>query len=119
MVTISGMQGRNIDRLMAAIFKIEKVWNTHLSTAKLNRWLGAVVEKHPPPAVSGRRLKLRYMTQAKMRPPSFIIFASRPDGMPASYLRYMTNSMRETFEMPGTPIRVWVRSGKNPYAKGD
>ena len=119
MVTISGMQGRNLDRLMAAIFKIEKVWNTHLSTAKLNRWLAAVVEKHPPPAVSGRRLKLRYMTQAKMRPPSFIIFASRQDGMPASYLRYMTNSMRETFEMMGTPIRLWIRSGKNPYAKGD
>ena len=117
LVTISGLQGRNIDRLMAAIFKIEKAWNTHLSTAKLNRWLGGAVEKHPPPAVSGRRLKLRYMTQAKMRPPSFIIFASRSDAMPTSYLRYLINSMRETFEMPGTPIRLWLRSGKNPYAK--
>ena len=117
LVTISGLQGRNIDRLMAAIFKIEKSWNTHLSTAKLNRWLGGAVERHPPPAVSGRRLKLRYMTQAKMRPPSFIIFASRSDAMPMSYLRYLMNSMRETFEMPGTPIRMWLRSGKNPYAK--
>jgi GTP-binding protein len=117
LVTISGMQGRNIDRLMAAIFKIEKTWNTHISTAKLNRWLGGAVEKHPPPAVSGRRLKLRYMTQAKMRPPSFIIFASRSDAMPTSYLRYLMNSMRETFDMPGTPIRMWLRSGKNPYAK--
>ena len=117
LVTISGLQGRNIDRLMAAIFKIEKSWNTHLSTAKLNRWLGGAVERHPPPAVSGRRLKLRYMTQAKMRPPSFIIFASRSDAMPTSYLRYLMNSMRETFEMPGTPIRMWLRSGKNPYAK--
>jgi len=119
LVTISGMQGRNIDRLMKAIFAIELSWNTHLSTAKLNRWLGAVVERHPPPAVSGRRLKLRYMTQAKMRPPSFIIFASRSDAMPTSYLRYLTNSMRETFNMPGTPIRLWLRSGKNPYAKAD
>ncbi len=116
LVTISGLQGRNIDRLMKAIFEIEQAWNTHLSTAKLNRWLGAVVEKHPPPAVSGRRLKLRYMTQAKMRPPSFIIFASRSDAVPTSYLRYLTNSMRETFAMPGTPIRLWLRSGKNPYA---
>ena len=117
LVTISGRQGRNIDRLMAAIFKIERAWNTHLSTAKLNRWLGAVVEKHPPPAVSGRRLKLRYMTQAKMRPPSIIIFASRSDAMPTSYLRYLMNSMRETFDMPGTPIRLRLRSGKHPYAK--
>jgi GTP-binding protein len=119
LVTISGLQGRNIDRLMAAIFAAERAWNTHISTAKLNRWLGGVVERHPPPAVSGRRLKLRYMTQAKMRPPSFIIFASRADAMPTSYLRYLTNSMRETFDMPGTPIRLWLRSGKNPYAKPD
>jgi GTP-binding protein len=119
LVTISGLQGRNIDRLMGAIFSIERAWNSHFSTAKLNRWLGAVVEKHPPPAVSGRRLKLRYMTQAKMRPPSFIIFASRSDAVPTSYLRYLTNSMRETFDMPGTPIRLWLRSGKNPYAKAE
>ncbi|MEO6395457.1 MAG: ribosome biogenesis GTPase Der [Devosia sp.] len=117
LVTLSGLHGRNIDRLMHAIFAIEQKWNTHLSTAKLNRWLAGAVETHPPPAVSGRRLKLRYMTQAKMRPPSFIIFASRADAMPDSYLRYLTNSMRETFEMPGTPIRLWVRSGsKNPFA---
>lgn len=119
LVTISGIQGRNIDRLMNAIFAIEQRWNTHLSTAKLNRWLGAMIEKHPPPAVSGRRLKLRYMTQAKMRPPSFIIFASRADSIPTSYLRYLTNSMRESFDMPGTPIRLWVRSTKNPYADAD
>ena len=115
LVTISGLQGRNIDRLMQAIFRIEQAWNTHVSTAKLNRWLGAVVEKHPPPAVSGRRVKMRYMTQAKMRPPSFIIFGSRVDAVPNSYQRYLINSMRETFDMPGTPIRLWLRSGKNPY----
>ncbi|MEP7241287.1 MAG: ribosome biogenesis GTPase Der [Devosia sp.] len=117
LVTISGMQGRNIDRLMEAVFSIERAWNTHLSTAKLNRWLGAATERHPPPAVSGRRLKFRYMTQAKIRPPSFIIFASRADATPASYLRYLTTGLRDTFDMRGTPIRLWVRGGKNPYAK--
>lgn len=116
LVTLSGLQGRNIDRLMEAILAAEKVWNTHISTAKLNRWLYAATESHPPPAASGRRLKLRYMTQARMRPPSFILFASRPEVLPASYQRYLVNSMREAFNMPGTPIRLWLRGGKNPYA---
>lgn len=119
LVTLSGLQGRNIDKLMAAVFAIEKVWNSHISTARLNRWLGAMTESHAPPAVSGRRLKIRYMTQAKMRPPSFILFASRPDALPTSYLRYLTNGLRETFNMPGTPIRLWVRGGKNPFAPED
>jgi GTP-binding protein len=119
LVTISGLQGRNIDRLMQAIFAVEKVWNTHLSTARLNRWLANMTEGHPPPAASGRRLKIRYMTQAKMRPPSFILFCSRPEALPASYLRYLVNGMREAFQMPGTPIRMWVRGGKNPFAKDD
>lgn len=115
LVTISGLQGRNIDRLMHAIFAIEKVWNTHISTARLNRWLAGMIEGHPPPAVSGRRLKIRYMTQAKIRPPSFILFASRPEALPTSYLRYLVNGLRDAFEMPGTPIRMWVRGGKNPF----
>ena len=117
LVTISGLQGRHLDRLMQAIFAIEKTWNTHISTARLNRWLAGMVEGHPPPAVSGRRLKLRYMTQARMRPPSFILFASRPEALPASYLRYLVNGLRDAFHMPGTPIRMWVRGGKNPFAK--
>jgi GTP-binding protein len=75
-----------------------------------------MIESHPPPAIAGRRLKIRYMTQAKMRPPSFILFASRPEVVPASYVRYLVNGMREAFEMPGTPIRMWLRGGKNPYA---
>jgi GTP-binding protein len=74
-----------------------------------------MTEGHPPPAVSGRRLKIRYMTQAKTRPPSFILFCSRPDALPESYLRYLTNGLREAFDMPGTPIRLWVRSGNNPF----
>jgi len=117
LVTISGLQGRHLDRLMEAIFAAEKVWNTHVSTAKLNRWLYGMTESHPPPAVSGRRLKLKYMNQARMRPPSFILFASRPEALPASYQRYLVNGMREQFGMPGTPIRLWVRGGKNPYAE--
>ena len=119
LVTISGLQGRNLDRLMEAIFKIERAWNIHISTSKLNRWLPQMVESHPPPAVSGRRLKLRYMTQAKIRPPSFILFASRPDVLPAAYQRYLVNGMRQDFDMPGTPIRLWVRGGKNPFADKD
>jgi GTP-binding protein len=119
LVTISGLQGRNIDRLMKAVFIAEQKWNTHVSTARLNRWLASMTEAHAPPAVSGRRLKLRYMTQAKIRPPSFILFASRPDAVPAAYTRYLVHGLRETFDMPGTPIRLWVRGGKNPFADKD
>ena len=116
LVTLSGLTGRNIDKLMQAIFEIERTWNSHVSTSRLNRWLAAMTESHPPPAVSGRRLKMRYMTQAKTRPPSFIIFASRPEVVPMSYQRYLINGLRESFDMPGTPIRLWLRGGKNPYA---
>lgn len=120
LVTLSGLTGRNIDKLMEAIFKIERTWNSHISTAKLNRWLGDMTDSHPPPAVSGRRVKLRYMTQAKTRPPSFIIFSSRPEAVPTSYQRYLANGLRDSFEMPGTPIRLWLRGNtKNPYDTKD
>ncbi|WP_323015170.1 ribosome biogenesis GTPase Der [Devosia sp.] len=116
LVTLSGLTGKNIDKLMDAIFTIERSWNAHVSTARLNRWLAGMLASHPPPAVSGRRLKLRYMTQAKTRPPSFIIFASRPDALPMAYQRYLVNGLREAFDLPGTPIRLWIRAGsKNPY----
>ena len=116
LVTLSGLTGKNIDKLMDAIFAIERSWNAHVSTARLNRWLSGMVDGHPPPAVSGRRLKLRYMTQAKTRPPSFILFASRPDVLPTSYQRYLVNGLREAFNIKGTPIRLWVRGGSNnPY----
>ncbi|WP_137151521.1 ribosome biogenesis GTPase Der [Devosia sp. FKR38] len=116
LVTLSGLTGKNIDKLMDAIFAIERSWNSHVSTARLNRWLSGMVDGHPPPAVSGRRLKLRYMTQAKTRPPSFILFASRPDVLPTSYQRYLVNGLREAFNIKGTPIRLWVRGGSsNPY----
>ena len=85
-------------------------------TATLNRWFEQAVDANPPPAVSGRRLKLNYITQAKARPPSFILFCSRADAVPTSYLRYLTNSMREAFELPGTPIRITLREKENPFA---
>lgn len=116
LVTLSGLKGRNIPKLMDAIFAIEQVWNARISTARLNKWLGRVVAAHPPPAVAGRRLKLRYATQAKSRPPSFVLFCSRPDALPAAYKRYLTNALRTDFGLIGTPIRLWVRAGNNPYA---
>lgn len=119
LVTLSGLHGRNIDKLMKAIFAIERVWNVRIKTGKINRWLSDMIEHHPPPAVSGRRLKIRYMTQAKTRPPSFIIFCSRPEALPKAYQRYLVNGLREDFDLPGTPIRLWVRGGKNPYVKDD
>jgi GTP-binding protein len=119
LVTLSGLTGKNIDRLMDAIFEVERSWNAHVSTSRLNRWLAGMLEGHPPPAVAGRRLKMRYMTQAKTRPPSYIIFASRPDVVPASYQRYLVNGLREAFGIAGAPIRIWLRGGKNPYAPKD
>jgi GTP-binding protein len=116
LVPLSGLAGTGLDRLMEACIKAYDVWNTRVSTGRLNRWLTPLLEHHPPPAVSGRRLKIRYMTQAKTRPPFFVLFCSRPDAMPESYIRYLSNSLRETFEMPGTPIRLSVRNtGKNPF----
>ncbi len=115
-VTISAIQGRGVDRLMEQVIATYKVWTKRISTGHLNRWLHGVLEHHPPPAVAGgRRIKIRYMTQAKSRPPTFIIFVSRPEELPESYLRYLANSMRETFDLPGVPLRIWMRKGKNPY----
>lgn len=120
LVTLSGLNGQGIDKLMQAVMRAHEVWNTRISTGRLNRWLTGLLEHHPPPAVAGRRLKIRYITQAKTRPPMFIVFGSRPELMPESYIRYLSNGLRETFEMPGTPIRVQMRSGgDNPFDKKD
>ncbi len=115
-VAISGLMGEGIERLMTAIQEAYAVWNKRVPTATLNRWFEQAVDANPPPAVSGRRLKLNYITQAKARPPSFILFCSRADAVPTSYLRYLTNSMREAFELPGTPIRITLREKANPFA---
>ncbi|WP_061020452.1 ribosome biogenesis GTPase Der [Bradyrhizobium sp. CCH5-F6] len=115
-VAVSGLMGEGIDRLMQAIQDAYAIWNRRVPTAALNRWFEQAVQANPPPAVSGRRLKLNYITQTKARPPSFVLFCSRADAVPQSYLRYLTNSMRETFELPGTPVRITLREKANPFA---
>ncbi len=115
-VTLSAKTGRGIDRLMPAVFDIFDVWNVHIPTAKLNRWLEVMLESHPPPLVAGRRVRIRYMTQPKTRPPSFAVFANRADKLPESYVRYMINGLRDAFGLIGVPVRIMLRKGKNPYA---
>jgi GTP-binding protein len=115
-VPISAETGRGLDKLMAAVFKTHQVWNRRVSTGRLNRWLEGVLANHPPPAVAGRRLKVKYVTQAKTRPPGFVVSCSRPDAMPQSYVRYLVNNLREAFEMPGVPVRVALRASENPFA---
>ena len=115
-VTISALTGENEGRLMRAVFKAYETWNRRVSTGALNRWLASLVQRHPPPAVRGRALRLRYMAQTKSRPPTFVLFASRPDAVPDSYLRYLENGLREDFGFAGTPIRIILRGGENPYA---
>ena len=117
LITVSALTGTGLDRLRAAVLKAHEVWNRRVTTAQLNRWLGAMVEAHPPPAPAGRRIKLRYATQVKTRPPGFVVMCSAPDKVPESYRRYLVNGLREDFDMPGTPIRLTLRSqaDKNPY----
>jgi GTP-binding protein len=116
-VHLSAETGRGLDRLMPAVIKAHADWSTKLKTRDLNDWLKMAVERHPPPAVDGRRVKPKYMAQTKARPPTFVLFASRADKLPDSYRRYLVNSLRQSFELPGTPIRISVKSGKNPYAE--
>ncbi|RMA41605.1 ribosome biogenesis GTPase Der [Rhodophyticola porphyridii] len=117
LVTVSAKTGRGLDRLHAAILKAHDVWNRRVPTATLNRWLTGMLEAHPPPAPGGRRIKLRYMTQVKTRPPGFVVMCSLPEKLPESYSRYLVNGLRESFDMPGTPIRLHMRSqaAANPY----
>ena len=115
-VPLSGQTGRGLDKLLEAIAFAHEIWNRRISTAKLNRWLDFVQGHHPPPAVSGRRLRLKYITQVKARPPGFMISCTRPEAVPESYTRYLINGMRGDFEMPGVPIRIFYRGGENPYA---
>ena len=115
-VTVSALRGQNLDRLLDAVFAAYDVWNRRVATSALNSWLAGMVQRHPPPAPGGRRVRLRYATQAKIRPPSFVIFCSRPQAVPDAYLRYLENGLRSDFDLPGTPIRITLRKGKNPYA---
>jgi GTP-binding protein len=117
LVAISALAGQGLDRLMAAVLRSYELWNRRVSTPELNRWLAEALERHAPPAAKGRRVKLRYMTQPSARPPTFIAFCSRPDALPKAYLRYLSNSLRETFDLPGVPIRLKLRKGDNPFAR--
>jgi GTP-binding protein len=115
LIAVSALTGEGLDRLMQAVMKAHETWNKRIATSALNRWFEAVIESHPPPAVSGRRLRLNYITQAKNRPPSFVVFCTRADAVPEAYKRYLVNSLRETFDMPGTPIRLSLREKDNPF----
>jgi len=117
-VTVSALRGQRLDRLMDAVLRAYDMWNTRVGTGPLNRWLAEMVAAHPPPVVQGRRLKLRYATQVKARPPTFALWTSRPGELPESYLRYLVNGLREAFDLPGVPVRVHLRKGKNPYVEG-
>ena len=118
-VPVSALTGKGIDKLLCAVLAADALWNKRLPTHALNQWLREAVETHSPPAVSGRRIKLRYITESNARPPTFVLFCSRPKALPNSYVRYLVNSLRETFDLPGVPIRLHLRKGENPYAKGE
>ncbi|HEY1360971.1 MAG TPA: ribosome biogenesis GTPase Der [Xanthobacteraceae bacterium] len=116
-VPVSGLTGEGLDRLTRAVLDAHAVWNARVQTSALNRWLAEVAASHPPPAASGRPIRLDYITQPKSRPPSFVLFMSRTDAVPDTYRRYLINSLRESFGLPGTPIRLTLREKKNPYRK--
>ena len=115
-VAVAGLTGEGLDRLMQAVVDIHGLWNKRVSTNLLNGWLETTLAAHPPPAVSGRRLKLNYITQAKARPPTFVLFCTRADAVPEAYRRYLVNGLRETFDLPGVPIRITLREKENPFA---
>jgi GTPase len=116
-VAVSGLTGEGLDHLMQAVVDAHAVWNRRVATSALNRWLTETTAAHPPPAVSGRPVRLDYITQPKTRPPSFVLFTSRADALPDAYRRYLINSLRKNFDLPGTPLRLALREKKNPYAK--
>jgi GTPase len=115
-VTLSALSGAGIAKLMPAVVETHEAWNRRIPTPRLNRWLARVQDRHPPPLVAGRRLKLRYMAQANIRPPTFALFASKPGNLPEAYRRYLINLLREDFDLPGVPIRMMLRKGTNPFA---
>jgi GTP-binding protein len=115
-VAISALAGHGFDKLMAAVFRSYEIWNRRVPTPDLNRWLGEALERHAPPASKGRRIKIRFMTQPSARPPTFVAFCARAEALPKAYLRYLVNSLRATFDLPGVPIRLKLRKGENPFA---
>jgi GTP-binding protein len=116
-VAISARSESGLDQLMSAIIKTHATWNRRVSTPQLNRWLEEALSRHSPPAAAGKRIKIRYVTQPSTRPPTFVAFCQRADALPKSYVKYLTNSLREAFDLPGVPIRFSLRKGENPYVK--
>jgi GTP-binding protein len=116
-VTLSALTGAGVERLLPVVRQAHEIWNKRVTTGELNRWFETALERHPPPLVDGRRLKLRYVTQAKARPPTFLAFGTRAERIPEDYSRYLVNSLRETFNLPGTPIRLQLRGTKNPFVE--
>jgi GTPase len=114
-IPVSGTTGEGLDQLMRGVIAVHETWNRRISTSRLNRWLLSAVEGTPPPAVSGRRIKIRYMTQPKSRPPHFVLFGNQLEELPASYERFLINGLRKAFDLPGVPIRISKKSGENPY----
>ncbi len=117
LVPLSALSGRGVEKLSKAVLEAYDLWNRRVSTSDLNRWLQEAMARHSPPAVGGRRIKLRYITQPSARPPTFVAFCSRPADLPKSYIRYLTNSLRDAFKLPGVPLRFNLRKGENPFAK--
>ena len=118
-VTLSALTGVGVDRLLPAVRQAHEVWNKRIPTGELNRWFEHALETHQAPLVQGRRLKLRYVTQAKARPPTFVVFGTRAEQTPEDYTRYLVNSLRDTFKLPGTPIRLQLRGTKNPFVEDE
>jgi GTP-binding protein len=118
-VPLSALSGAGVERLMPAVWQAYAAWNSRVPTGALNRWFAAAIERHPPPLVDGRRLKLRYITQVKARPPSFVVFGTRTAKLPDDYVRYLTNGLREALGLAGVPIRLTLRSARNPYVEGE
>jgi GTP-binding protein len=116
-VGVSALTGEGMEGLMPSVFNADRIWNMRVSTGAVNRFLEEALARHPPPAVHGRRIRIRYMTQAKARPPTFALFGSQLKALPESYLRYLVHAMRDAFDMPGTPIRLNLRASKNPYTE--
>jgi len=116
-VALSAMTGEGMERLLPTVWKAYEVWNTRVPTAALNRWFEEALARHPTPLVDKRRLKLRYITQPKARPPTFVVFGTRAERLPEDYRRYLVNGLRETFGLEGTPIRLQLRGTENPFAR--
>ena len=119
LLTVSGKTGKGIDALLKAAFEVREIWSKRVSTGQLNRWFEDAVEKNPPPAPGGKRIKLRYITQVNTRPPSFVLFGTRVDQLPDSYLRYLVNGIRKELGFGAVPVRLAARASRNPYKKAD